>query len=56
MKPTPKTTKKREAYTHEVRTKVPKSVGAELEGEAAREGLTVTAIVRRALVERYAAR
>lgn len=46
-------TKKRQPFTHEVRTKVPKRIGAELEKEAAREGLKPTDIVRRALMERY---
>lgn len=44
---------KREPLTHEVRTKVTKSLGRKLEAEAAREGLKTTDIVRRALVERY---
>lgn len=41
------------AFTHEVRTRVPKRIGEELIKEAMREGLKPVDIVRKALMERY---
>jgi len=41
-------------FTHEVRTKVPPVIGKRLEKEAEKLGLTSAALVRQALMERFA--